>query len=360
MPRVFRYKGGFLVAVAAFLAIVNATAGEAPSGPQLAISVSAGEPDTQGGGFEVITTGPSGQNPQRLIRSPGTPIEDSLSWSADGTRLAFGVSGVKSTVSKRFGIGSPVPVVGVAEAEDGSVRVFPRAFLNAGEPVISPDGRSVAFPRVKRVKSAARKDHSSFKTSIWVLHLGNGRLRRLTRWRQPGLLQPISYSPDGSALIVMPFDGRGHRIVAIDLRSRRKHRLASLGADDWQPTYSPDATRLAFVRLLYLGRSMLPPARPVSELMVARADGTRVKLLLRKRGYISSPSWDPSGTRLAFTRDSPIRLVGTREPRQPGNKAMEINADGTCLTRVFQDPEATVHGAAWQPGTGRAAGRIPC
>lgn len=30
--------------------------------------------------------------------------------------------------------------------------VYPRAFLNAGDPVITPDGTSVAFPRVRLVK----------------------------------------------------------------------------------------------------------------------------------------------------------------------------------------------------------------
>ncbi len=39
---------------------------------------------------------------------------------------------------------------------------------------------------------------------------------------------------------------------------------------------------------------------------------------------------------------------------------MAINADGTCLTKVFSDPDLTLYGAAWQPGPGREAGPIVC
>jgi hypothetical protein len=39
---------------------------------------------------------------------------------------------------------------------------------------------------------------------------------------------------------------------------------------------------------------------------------------------------------------------------------MAINADGTCLTRIFTDPAMTLSGTAWQPGVGREAGPISC
>jgi hypothetical protein len=39
---------------------------------------------------------------------------------------------------------------------------------------------------------------------------------------------------------------------------------------------------------------------------------------------------------------------------------MAINADGTCLTKVFSDPDLTLHCSAWQPGVGREAGPIGC
>jgi Tol biopolymer transport system component len=298
----------------------------------------------------VIATGPSGEAPQRLASGPGASIGDALSWSADGNRLAFGVSGP-------FGTGWQV--VGVAGVDDGPTRVFPRAFLNAGDPVLAPDGRTVAFQRLKVVKTPPGSDSPLLKSAIWLLDVEAGSLRRLTRWRLASWLKPISYSPDGSALVAVLFDGPGPRLVAIDLRSLRSRPLASLGRDDYEPIYSPDGSKLALMRVKYLRNPKLLPARPVSELLVARADGSGARRVLRRKGRISVPSWDPSGSRLAFTRNPPAEGTGLLVP-EPGNKIMAINADGTCLTRVFTDPELTLYGSAWQPGPGREAGRIAC
>jgi Tol biopolymer transport system component len=81
--------------------------------------------------------------------------------------------------------------------------------------------------------------------------------------------------------------------------------------------------------------------------------------VLSKSGYISSPSWDPSGSRLAFVRNPAAEATGSLEP-EPSNKVMSINADGSCLIRVFTDPGLTVHEVAWRPGPGREAGPIVC
>jgi hypothetical protein len=40
---------------------------------------------------------------------------------------------------------------------------------------------------------------------------------------------------------------------------------------------------------------------------------------------------------------------------------MEINPDGSCLTRVYSlGKKGLVQGAAWQPGAERGAGPISC
>jgi Tol biopolymer transport system component len=285
------------------------------------------------------------------------PIGNALSWSGDGSRVAFGVSGVKSTASGPFGTGWQV--VAVADAASGRAQAFPRAFLNAGEPVMAPDGDRVAFQRVKAGKLLPDSEDHLFKSSIWLLDVKKGSVRRLTRWRRVGFLEPISFTSDGSAVVASYLGPPRLQVVAVDLDSHRLRRLAPLGPDDFQPTYSPDGSRLAFVRVKYLHGPELLPARPVSELLVARANGSGAKPLLRRRGYISSLSWDPSGSRLAFVRDPAAEGTGELEP-EPGNKVMAINADGTCLMRVLSEPDLTVESVAWQPGPGRAAGPISC
>ena len=346
-----------LLVLAALLAVFAPPAHAALlAGPRLTLSALKTGSGGEHGGSKVITIGPLGESPQSLLVG-GDLFGDALSWSADGRRLAFDVSGVKSTASGRFGTGWPV--VGTATVEGGKTRLFPRAFLNAGDPVISPDGRTVAFQRLKVVKVLPDgEDDYLLKSSIWLLDVKSGGVRQLTRWRLERFLEPISFSLDGSSLIATLDDRRGRRIVAVDLHSHRTRPLAVLDGDAAEPTYSPDGSRLAYVRLQYL-HDPNSLSLPVSELVVADADGGGARSVLRGKGYITSPSWDPSGSRLAFVRNPPDEGVEELE-LEPGNKAMEINADGTCLTRVFNDPQMALRYTAWQPGIGREAGPISC
>ena len=331
--------------VALILLAVGSATAAAPAGPRLAIVA-----HDSCCGSAVIMVGVGGEEPDRLVDGPQSrdilAVYDRPSWSADGEWIAFGAS--------RFG--DDGNVIALARADGSGLRLFPRAVLDAGDPVISPDGATVAFQRVQLVKVLPGRENVLTKSSIWLLDVKDGSVGRLTRWRVGTSLEPTSYSPDGSTLAVQSYGRRGFRALAIDARSGR---LTLLVRDAVEPTYSPDGTRLAFVRLKnWLTSRPAETAQPVIELFVARANGNAPERLLRKRGLIAWPSWDPSSSRLAFTR-SPVDSPRSRTPLL-GNKVMAINADGTCLTKVFSSPELTLSGAAWQPGAGREAGPIGC
>lgn len=311
-----------------------------PDGPRLAIVTHSARY-----GSELITTGPAGEMPQRLIVEP---FSDRPSWSADGRMLALGATGDDWKGS----------VVAVVTADGSGLRTYRRAFLNAGPGLaMSPNGRTVAFSRARLLKVLPGRESYLFKTSIWLLNVKSGSVRRLTRWRLGASLSPSSYSPDGSALAATLYDRRGFRAVAIQLRSRR---FSLLARDASEPTYSPDGSQVAFLRWKNWRTSARDDGRPpIYELRVARVGAVSGShLLLRRRELLAGPSWDPSGSRLAFT-SSHVVENGYSSPEK-GNTVMAINADGTCLRRVFSDPELTLHGSAWQPGPGREAGRIEC
>ncbi len=321
-----------------------------PAGPRLAIKA-----HDSCCGSELITVGPTGEQPQSLAGDSWPPllvVGDRPSWSADGNLLAFSAS------ASALGIGDEGRVVAVARADGGGLRVFPRSFFREGaDPVVSPDSSSVVFQRVQLVKVLPGRENLLLKSSLWVLDLGDGSVRQLTRWRLGNFLWPSSFSPDGSTLAATSFSRRGLRAVAIDLRSRR---LSVIARDAWEPTYSPDGSRVAFVRRTHWldpGRDEGP--RTVDVLVVAHANGGAPKSLFRRRAIVAWPSWDPSGERLAFTLSPAEEGSGDLSPEE-GDKVMAINADGTCLTKVFSDPELTLFGSAWQPGVGREAGPISC
>jgi len=306
----------------------------------------------------VITVGPTGRQVSVLLADPDYwGFGEHLSWSADGSLLAFSASGpFQSDPGGAYGTGWPL--LAIARAKEGGSRVFPRAFLNGGDPVLSPDGQTAVFSRVKLVKELPDQEGLLFKVSVWSLNIARGSVRRLTRWRVGAHVEPISVSPDGSSIISEIVDRHGRRLVATDRGSRSSVRLALLSDEAREPTYSPDGTKLAYV----LEQDMNPgrlPEKPISELIVAAPDGSAATPLLRREGYITSPSWDPSGSRLAFISNPAAEATGSLEP-EPGNKAMAINADGTCLTKVYSKPKVVVGGVAWQPGAGREAGPISC
>jgi Tol biopolymer transport system component len=253
------------------------------------------------------------------------------SWSADGSLLTFGSYGEWSG-----------DVVAVAEANGLGIRFFRRASLESGNPVMAPDGHVVAYP---------------YKDSIWLLNVMSGSVRRATPWRlQTTEFEPSSFSPDGSKL-AGTVGWLGSSAVAVDLRTGHVSLLAREASE---PVYSPDGSEVAFIRWKNWRASAVDDGSPpIDELRVTRV-GTfpRSRLLRRSHKLLAWPSWDPSGQRLAFTRTRVIEN-GYTDPKK-GDALMAINADGTCLTRVYTDRETTLYGAAWQPGPGREAGPISC
>lgn len=295
-------------------------------------------------GKEVITIGPLGEDPQQIIHPNQVGPGNRASWSADGSRLAFTANVYPDDD----------PVLGVVDADGGNLRIYPRIRLELGDPVMAPDGRSAAFARI-RVFRYGPDRILSFRMSVWSFDFQKRTVRRLTRWRDEYLL-PSSYSPDGSTLAATRSDGRRFRAVAIDLRTRRTSLLARNAAE---PIYAPDGSSFAFVRWKpWEPNGVKEEASSVGELRVGRVGAPVGARLLRMRGLLVSPSWDPSGQRLAFVHsptDDPDEM-GIEE----GNRGMAINVAGTCLTKVLSDPDMTLYGAAWQPGIGREAGPITC
>jgi Tol biopolymer transport system component len=329
--------GTVILILAVFAVAAGFATATSPAGPRLAIVA-------QEYGQEVLTTGPLGEIPQQLVGSKQAQSGGSPSWSADGSRLAF-----TGHVPR-----DDDPVLGIVDADGGHLRIYPRIRLDLGNAVMAPDGSSAAFTRMRVRKTGNRS--ITVMASIWSFDLEEGEARRLTPW-QGEVLIPSSYSPDGSTLAATGWDFRRYRAVAIDLQTGH---ASLLSLDAREPIYSPDGSSFAFVRW----KPRLPKGEPketsaIGELRVGRVgEPVGSTLLVRMRGVLSAPSWDPSGQRLAFVNslDEKPRDHGLED----GNRVMSVNADGTCLTKVFSDPDKTVIGAAWEPGPGREAGPIAC
>jgi Tol biopolymer transport system component len=330
--------GFVLVLAAALLGLAVHVTAATPEGPRLAVLV-----DNLGDerGADIVTMDPAGGSQQALIRGADFARP---SWSADGSLMTLGATGEWKGV-----------VVAVAEADGSGLRFYRHAPLEGSDPVMAPDGRTVAYARVKLVKVLPGRENYFYKSSIWLLDIKTGGVRRGTPWRLQTGFEPSSFSPDGSKLAVTMFDRRGITAVAIDMRTGRTSPLAKEAS---APAYSPDGSEVAFIRWKNWHASAVDGRVPVNELRVARVGGGKSRLLLHRHSLLDSPSWDPSGGRLAFIA-SHTSEYESFSPEE-GDKLMEINADGSCLTRVFSRSNLIVSGPAWQPGPGREAGPISC
>ncbi len=310
-----------------------------PDGARIAYRLSQGGVDLlalmdAGGGNRTTldTIGPTGQDCVFTTTAyAGSAIWDAA-WSPDGKAIVFPRSP-----------GCDLFIV----AADGSSRatrlIVPQ--LNSASPTWSPDGTRIAF--------VGKDTSGTGHTNIYVADVGSGgaltggfQARRITDAGANLDWGPPRWSPDGTEVaaaagtsanciaydsgtfdaFIVKADGSGQRVVAAET------------AKEYNPTWSPDGTRVAFQRIVDASEWVL--GRPCTmATWVADADGTNPR---RLDGLLSDdfqpPFWSPDGTRLV---GSMVELIDGVEHFH----LFVVSADGSSPT-VSVDPAGFT---TWQP-----------
>jgi Tol biopolymer transport system component len=160
-------------------------------------------------------------------------------------------------------------------------------------PAWSPDARTVAFLRIRATDAEL----------VTVPAMGGPE--RSLRVVHPWFGSAVTWSPDGRSLafsdraeLASPF-----RIFVLSLDTGTVRPLsdpASSLAGDGLPAFSPDGTRVAFVRLPGLGDAFY-----WAEIEVVDVDNGREERVIRDDSLVGGLDWTPAGDELVFSASAP-------------------------------------------------------
>ena len=272
------------------------------------------------GNWEIYAMDADGGNQRRLTNNPGR--DRSPSWSPDGKRIVF-VSNKDGDVRN----GKPTAEIYVMDADGGNQRNLTNHPDRDSSPSWSPDGKRIVF------SSDRDRGEAAHNTEIYAMDDDGGNQERLTSNLTED--QHPSWSPDGKRIA---FSARrdGHfeaelgityEIYVMDADGGNQQRLTENRNNDWNPSWSPDGKRIAFM-------SDRKGDAVSFDIYIMNADGGNQQKLTNNRGWDGSPSWSPNSKRIVF--------VSYRDRNKVGHNTeiYVMDADGGNQQNLTNNPHS--------------------
>jgi len=263
--------GGPLLAAALLSSACERAASSAPS-PEPA-PASGGGPviayeRTVGGNQDLYVTGADGKE-RRLTDAPGTDMLPR--WTRDGKTIYF--------ASERTGNWQ----IYAMPAEGGPARRVRTNAFTEWQVEPSPDGRRIAF-----LSNQEGAEH------LWVMDLATQAQRVLVRHNRRTIMGNPSWSPDGTRLTFSSNRDVGHQIYLVNADGTGETRLTGFRRGGCEPRFHPDGRHVLHVSR---GHVLGDKSRIVEE----NLESGEQKVLVDWPALNYTPTYSPDATEIAFT-----------------------------------------------------------
>jgi Tol biopolymer transport system component len=243
----------------------------------------------------VLVVSPDGTGLRNL--TPDGVFESDPIWSPDGRKILFLREGSLYLMNA-----------------DGSGRVKLADGLGISEHRWSADGRMIAYVD-------GRLEGEGLLNDLWAIHSdGTGKIRLAENAFN------FSWSPDGRLVYTSDGDLAHVHFRIINADGTGEARLSTSQAG-FQPAWSPDGTRIAFVTL------------DGKDLLLINPDGTGEMSLTQGLSENDAPAWSPDGSRIAF---------GTAQPGAADMEIAVMNRDGSGQA-ILTHPPGFDFQPVWSP-----------
>ena len=195
---------------------------------------------------------------------------------------------------------------------------------NGYEPAFAPDGERIAFVRLAAT-NCERPEGCTWEHPVFVTNVDGTGLHRVTSG--PGTDRHPAFSPDGTRIVFVRLAPDGSSIFTANVDGTGLDELIQEGSSVgyWDPQFSPDGKTIAFVRHEFRANGAL-----ASALYAMDSDGSDVRPLTPPARRLHwSLTFSPDGRRIAFER---------------GDQIVVMKANGTNVT-----PLTDGHSPAFSP-----------
>jgi len=232
----------------------------------------------------------------------------------------------------------------------------PRPVRGIGSPVLSPDGRRVAFRalndlyvmEIGRVPRPLTRDHwwkcdpawspdgtrlayctdRSGTLNIWLRELSSGRERQLTHFEDRAAVS-AAWSPDGREIAFLDQDGA---VWVADVAGGGVRQVFTATFEPGRPSWSPDGRTIALAALKPYSARFREGVSQI--LLIDRRTGRGRYVEAVPGGSIQTrgddgPVWSPDGTRMAFVAASVLHVVDVDEDGTPTGAPRRITDEVT-------------------------------